>query len=190
MSDHMQCDDCGKSTIFDHDASYRCRACCSQAYRDHHELYVAARADLARQARTIRRMRALADGYKANARKYRDGVSAFVKLLRERDALGREAGITLDAIRELINAHASGDISMGLFVERLRDLAINAGEVSGAKTERARIVAALRFEADAAAKMPGDVWAGVAAAMAGAANYIERGEHLKHGDSNTPGEAK
>lgn len=56
MSDAMQCDDCGKSTIFDHDASYRCKACCSQAYRDHHELYVLARAEFARQARTIRRL--------------------------------------------------------------------------------------------------------------------------------------
>lgn len=55
------------------------------------------------------------------------------------------------------------------------------GYTRGTRDERTRVVAALRFEAEAAAKMPGEVWAGVAAAMAGAANYIERGDHTKPG---------
>ncbi len=89
-------------------------------------------------------------------------------------ARAREAGITFEAIRDIMNAHADdgpdGE-SFGRMVERIRELALQAAERM-ASEDRAAVVAYLRMEADDGAPM-------AASALLDASDAIERGEHRR-----------
>ena len=91
-------------------------------------------------------------------------------------AQARDAGITFEAIRDIMNDHlGEGDEtdSFGRMVERIRDLALQAAERM-ASGERDDVVAWLRDLADAP-----EIYVDEAIALRNASFAIERGEHLR-----------